>query len=216
MKSSTKDIISAMNWRYAVKRFNTKKKLTSTDLEALLEIARLSPSSLGLMPYKIVVIANNKKLRQKIYDTACDQPKITEAPYLLVFCTYRKLTTAFADSFIDLFAKERKLSNEQVANLRKARRAFITETSHKELDEWAGDQAFIDLGVLIASAALLRIDAAPIGGFKSEVLDKVLNLKKYNLRSRVVCALGYRSDQDTEAKEKKVRFSKSDFVIKLK
>lgn len=216
MRISTKDIIAAMNWRYAVKRFNPKRKLTATDLEALLEITRLSPSSLGLMPYKIVVIANNKKIRQKMYDTACNQPKIIEAPYLLVFCTFRKFTTAFVDSFIDLFAKERKLSNEQVANLRKARRAFITKTNHKELDEWAGDQAFIGLGVLIASASLLRIDAAPIGGFKSEVLDKILNLKKYNLRSRVVCALGYRSDKDLEAKEKKVRLAKSKFITRLK
>lgn len=216
MNVSPKQIIEAMNWRYAVKRFNPKKKLVASDLEMLLEIVRLSPSSLGLLPYKVVVIANNKKLRQKIYDKAADQPKVLEAPCLLVFCTYRKFTKAFVDSFIDLFAKERKLSQERVANLRKARRAFITETSAKDLDEWAGDQAFVGLGVLIAAAAVARIDAGPMGGFKPEVLDTVLNFKKYNLRSRVMCALGYRSDDDPESKQKKVRWPKSQFIMNIK
>lgn len=216
MKIPTKKVAEAMKWRYAVKHFDTKKKLTVTDLQMLLETVRLSPSSLGLLPYKVVVVANNKKLRQKIYDKAADQQKVLEAPYLLVFCTYRKFTKAYVDSFIDLFAKERKLSQERVAKLRKARREFITETSAKELDEWAGDQAFIGLGVLIAAAATARIDAGPMGGFKPEILDKILNLKKYNLRSRVMCALGYRSATDPEAKQKKVRWPKSQFIISIK
>lgn len=216
MEMNTKEVVEAMNWRYAVKRFNPKKKLATRDLKLLLETVRLSPSSLGLLPYKVVMIANNKKLRQKIYDKAGDQLKILEAPYLLVFCTYRKFTKEFVDSFIDLFAKERKLSQERVVNLRKARRAFITDTSIKELDEWAGDQAFIGLGVLIVAAATARIDAGPMGGFKPLVLDRILNLKKYNLRSRVMCALGYRSEQDPESKQKKVRRPKSDFIVNIK
>jgi len=216
MKIPPKKIVEAMNWRYAVKRFDPKKKLATSDLEMLLETVRLSPSSLGLMPYKVLVIANNKKLRQAIYDKAADQPKVLEAPCLLVFCTYRKFTKAFVDSYIDLFAKERKLSQERVANLRKARRAFITDSSATELDEWAGDQAFVGLGVLIAAAASAHIDAGPMGGFKPEILDKVLNLKKYNLRSRVMCALGYRSATDSESKQPKVRWPKSTFIVNIK
>lgn len=209
------DVIKAMKWRYAVKYFNKKRKLTNHELELLLEATRLSPSSLGLLPYKIVVV-ENKTARKLIYDKASDQPKVIEASHLLVFCTYRKLSRSFVDSFIDLFAKERKMSMEQVANLRKSRRSFITETPAKELDEWAGDQAFVGLGVLLTAAAMARIDAGPMGGFKPEVVDKILNLKKYNLRSRVMCALGTRSLEDTEARQKKVRWSKSDFIIKIK
>lgn len=209
------DVIKAMKWRYAVKYFNKKKKLTNHELELLLEAARLSPSSLGLLPYKIVVV-ENKTARKLIYDKASDQPKVLEASHLLVFCTYRKLSRSFVDSFIDLFAKERKMSMEQVANLRKSRRSFITETSAKELDEWAGDQAFVGLGVLLTAAAMARIDTGPMGGFKPEIVDKILNLKKYNLRSRVMCALGTRSLEDTEARQKKVRWPKSDFIIKIK
>ncbi len=208
-------MLDAMRWRYAVKRFDTKKPLAKADLAALLEAARLAPSSLGLQPYKIVVV-KNKKLRQRIFKEACNQPKVLEAPYLLVFCTPTSFTRAFVDSFIDLFAKERGMSEEQVANLRKARRGFIAETPAPELDEWAGDQAFVALGVLLTAAAVMHIDAGPMGGFKPKELDKVLNLKKYKLRSRVLCALGYRSKDDPEAKEKKVRRTTKDLIITLK
>ena len=208
-------IIQALHWRYAVKIFNPKKKLAAADLNALLEAARLSPSSLGLLPYKIVVVENSAA-RKLIFEQASNQSKITEASHLLVFCTYRSYTRSFIDAFVDMFSKERHLSPEQTANLRKARRAFVKETSPKDLDEWAGDQAFIGLGILLASAAMVGIDAGPMGGFKPEVLDEILNLRRYNLRSRVLCALGYRSAEDAEAKAKKVRWPFKDFVIKIK
>ncbi len=210
-----KEILKAFNWRYAVKIFDTKKKLAKTDLNTLLEIVRLSPSSLGLQPYKIIIV-ENKKLRQKIFAKASSQRKILEAPYLLVFCTYRSYSRAFVDSFIDRFIHARKLKPEQAKRLRTARQQYITETSFKELDEWAGNQTFIALGVLLSAAAMARIDAGPMGGFKPKVLDEVLNLKKYNLHSRVLCALGYRSATDPEAKAIKVRRALSELVIKLK
>lgn len=204
-----------MRWRYAVKKFDTKKKLARIDLDELLEATRLSPSSFGLQPYKIIVV-ENKKLRKKLYKEACDQIKVVEAPYLLVFCTYRTYTQAWVDSFVDLFSRERKLSAEQTAKLRKARRAFIKETSNTDLDIWASNQAFLALGVILTSAAMVRIDACPMGGFKPKELDRVLNLKKYNLRSKVLCTLGYRSAEDKTAKQKKVRWPNSKVIIRIK
>ncbi len=209
------DILTAFQWRYAVKIFDTKKKLHKADIETLLEIIRLSPSSLGLQPYKIVIV-ENKKLRQQIFNIASHQRKIIEAPYLLVFCTYKKYSRTFVDSFINRFVKERKLTLQQAKNLRTARQEYISKTSFRELDEWAGNQAFIALGVLLSAAAIAHIDAGPMGGFEPKKLDKILNLKKYNLHSRVLCALGHRSFKDPEAKAIKVRRPLSELVIKLK
>lgn len=207
--------LSALRWRYAVKIFDPGKKLAAKDLNALLEAARLSPSSLGLQPFKIVVV-ENKAARQLVFEKACDQPKVVEAPYFLVFCTYQKYDRAFVDRFIDRFAAARHMSEEKVAKLRKARRAFITKSPFKELDEWAGQQAFLALGTLLSAAALSRIDACPMGGFKPAELDKVLNLQKYNLRSRVLCTLGYRASTDKEAKQAKVRRPLDELVVRIK
>ncbi len=215
MKISLSHILEAMNWRYAVKKFDVSKKVSSKDLDALLEVARLSPSSMGLQPYKIVVV-ENKAARKLILAAASTQTKIVESSYLLVFCTYKKFTKQWVNSYIDLFAKERKLSTEQVANLRKSRHAFISETSAKDLEQWASNQAYIGFGVLLEAAALSKIDACPMGGFKPKELDKVLNLNKFNLQSTVLCALGYRAKDDKESKQVKVRKPKSEFIVKIK
>lgn len=207
--------LSALKWRYAVKAFDPKKKLAASDLNGLLEAARLSPSSLGLQPFKIVVV-ENKAARKLIFEKACNQPKVVESPCLLVFCTYQKYDRAFVDRFIDRFAAARRMSEEKVANLRKARRAFIAETPFKELDEWAGQQAFLALGTLLSAAAVSGIDACPMGGFKPAELDKVLNLKKHNLRSRVLCTIGYRSPADIEAKQPKVRRPLDELIVRIR
>ncbi len=210
------DILKAFQWRYATKLFNPRKRLAASDLKRLLEIVRLSPSSLGLQPYKILVISN-KKIRQRIVDSgACTQRKVLEAPYLLAFCTPTSFPRSFIDSFITRFRDERKMTEADVAKLRAARRKYAATTDFAQLEQWADEQAFIALGVLLSAAAMARIDAGPMGGFKVDILDSVLGLSKKKLRSRVLCSLGYRDSSDPEAKAKKVRRSFSELFTEIK
>ena len=51
-------IIEALKWRFATKLFNPERNVSDSDLETLLETVRLAPSSLGLQPWKALVIAN--------------------------------------------------------------------------------------------------------------------------------------------------------------
>ena len=51
-------IVSSLGWRYATKGFDTAKKVSQGDLDTLLEAIRLSPSSLGIQPWKVLVISN--------------------------------------------------------------------------------------------------------------------------------------------------------------
>lgn len=59
------NFIENQNWRYATKKFDTTKKVSSKDLETLKEAVRLSVSSYGLQLYKVIIIedeATKKKL----------------------------------------------------------------------------------------------------------------------------------------------------------
>ena len=53
-------------------------------------------------------------------------------------------------------------------------------------------------------------------GFLHKKFDEILGLDKKGYESRVVCALGYRSDKDDYAKAKKVRFSKEETFWEVK
>ena len=68
-------IVEQLNWRYATKKFDSSKKLTQEQLDELLESARLSASSFGLQPYKLVVVTD-PVIRAKLREHAWNQPQV--------------------------------------------------------------------------------------------------------------------------------------------
>ena len=84
----------------------------------------------------------------------------------------------------------------------------INNRSENEIRNWAQKQAYIALGFLLEAAALKNIDSCPMEGFDHNKFDEILGLDKIGYESIVACPLGYRSENDSYAKAKKVRFSK--------
>jgi nitroreductase len=74
-------------------------------------------------------------------------------------------------------------------------------------DAWARNQAYIALGNLLTSAALLGIDACPMEGFDRSQYDELLGLKDQGYGSAVIATLGYRASTDKYAEAPKVRFA---------
>jgi nitroreductase len=64
------------------------------------------------------------------------------------------------------------------------------------------------------TAAQLRIDTCPMGGFDQVQMDKVLHLGEKGLASVALCAIGYRGD-DAYASAPKSRLSADEVVVTL-
>jgi len=112
------------------------------------------------------------------------------------------------DEFIRLISETRAVPEESLEAYRKGMVGAVgSKSQQNELGNWASRQAYIALGFLLETAALKGIDSCPMEGFDSKKFDVILGLDKNNFESRVVCTLGYRSENDTYAKQKKVRFS---------
>ena len=60
-----KEILKALNFRHATKEFDESKKISDEDFDIILETARLSPSSMGIEPWKFMVI-QNKEVREEL------------------------------------------------------------------------------------------------------------------------------------------------------
>ena len=69
------NFIENQNWRYATKKFDATKKVSDADLAILKEAIRLSTSSYGLQPYKLIIVENSE-LRAKIQPAAWGQSQI--------------------------------------------------------------------------------------------------------------------------------------------
>ncbi|MDP3380315.1 MAG: nitroreductase family protein [bacterium] len=68
-------IIEALNWRYATKSFDTSKKVSSDDLEDIIESFRLTPSSFGLEPWKLIVIENDE-IKNELVNYSYNQKQV--------------------------------------------------------------------------------------------------------------------------------------------
>ena len=65
MNDMQQTIINAFNFRHATKRFDSDKKISESEFNTILEAGRLSPSSLGLEPWKFIVV-QNAEIRNKL------------------------------------------------------------------------------------------------------------------------------------------------------
>lgn len=207
------DILSKLNKRYATKVFDKTKEVSEADMETLLEAIRLSASSFGLQPYKVLVVTD-PAIREELKKVAWNQPQITDASALLIFAAKVDTNAASIDEFVDLVADTRNIPKEALAGYRDMMKGSVQGMSQEQIETWVSKQAYIALGFGLVAAAVLGLDACPMEGFSGDDFDRILDINKLGLKSKVVMAVGYRSEEDKYQHLAKVRPKKKDFFIK--
>jgi nitroreductase len=195
------EILKALNWRYAVKIFDKDKKISEEDLNTILEAGILSPSSLGLEPWKFIIV-KDPKTRAKLFEVS-KQPKVTDSSYLIVL-TYK---TDIKEIINERLERTARIQNQKVEELDTYKTFLENGTKNKteqELDSWLKAQSYIPLGIMTQTASLLDIDNCPMEGFQNDKVDEILNLKSQNLKSVTMLALGYRGI-DPQSEKPKIR-----------
>jgi nitroreductase len=201
-----------LNWRYATKKFDPSKKISKQDLTRLLEALRFSPSSYGLQPWKFVII-HDPVLRKKLRPHAWDQPQVTDADTLIVFCVLKTMDEEYVKNYVDLIATVRGVTKESLSGYEQKIMSSLKGKGPEAISQWMKHQVYIALGVFLAECAHRKIDACPMEGFDPKKFDEILGLPKEGLESVVLCAIGYRASDDKYARSKKVRFDKKDVFI---
>jgi nitroreductase/dihydropteridine reductase len=207
-------LLESLNWRYATKRM-TGEKVPQEKVNAILEAARLAPTASGIQPFSILSISD-RELLAKIQPIANNQPQITEASHLLVFAAWDNISAEQIDHVFSQVIRERNLPAEALDNYKTFLTNHFNGMTREERFNSAARQAYIAFGVAIVAAAVEKVDATPMEGFKSADLDKLLGLPEKGLRSTSLLALGYRDTaNDWLANLKKVRRPIEELVIEL-
>jgi nitroreductase len=206
-------LLDALRWRYATKAFDSKRKIPADTWSALEDSLVLSPSSFGLQPYRFLVI-NDPATRERLLPHAWGQRQVVDASHFIVFAARTSVTEAEIDTFIAHIARTRGVTPESLVSYRGMMTGMLLSDGFKPLvPHWTARQAYIALGNLLTSAALLGVDACPMEGFVPAEFDQVLGLPAQGLAAVVCCALGYRHADDKYALAPKVRLPKSDLLM---
>lgn len=208
-------LISQLNWRYAVKKFDATKKIPANTWATLEDSLVLTPSSYGLQPWKFFVV-ENADTRKKLLPHSWGQQQVVDASHLLVFAMKKNISPADAERLIARTCEVRSLPASALDGYKNMMVGSLTRSTREQIDAWMSRQCFIALGQFMASCALLGVDACPMEGFVPEKYDEVLGLGELGYHSIVVATVGYRANDDAYASLKKVRYSKEELIHRFK
>ena len=105
------EIINDLTWRYATKKFDATKKISSIDLQTLLNVLRYTPTSYGIQPLKFLVVTNHE-LRIKLQNASFNQSQVTEASHLIVICAHLETSPNHIDEMTELMSVTRSIEIE--------------------------------------------------------------------------------------------------------
>jgi len=206
------NILDQLNWRYAVKQFDTEKKLRKDQVETLLKAANLTATSFGMQPSKIIVV-ENKSLREELVQYSWGQRQVADASHLLIITINSSAGEKEVDAFVKRTAVARSTSEDNLEGMSKMIKGFLRGMDDSQKYNWMSNQAHIILGNLLTVCAVEGIDACPIAGFQPEKYDELLELEKDGQKSVLVLPVGFRLDSDKYADFSKVRMTDNEYVI---
>ena len=206
-------LLNALNWRYAVREFSNAD-VPETLINTLLEATRLSPSSYGLQPYKLIVV-RSRAVRARLLKHSYGQEKVLKSSHFVVFAAETKIGDDTVDRYAKMLSTQRTTLSPDTLGYIAHIKAALSSMTEDQQQQWAREQAYIALGNFLTSAAILGIDSCPMTGFDGLGYDLELGLAQKGLAAVAVAALGQRSPSDQTSSLKKIRRTRDDFVLEI-
>lgn len=208
------DTLATAKTRYATKAYDAEKKIPQAQFEKLLEILRFSPSSVNIQPWHFL-IAETDEAKQRIASALTgnytyNAAKVLNSSHTLVFCTRTDISAEYLEQLLQQDDVSGRFKDEKAKQgQRDTRQGYVEfyRNELKNLPAWMENQTYLALGQLLFAAGLEGIDATPMEGFDRELINKEFALTEKGLKASVIVSLGYRSENDFNAKLPKSRLS---------
>ena len=216
------DLLNVSKTRYTTKAYDPIRKIPKEQVARLLEILRLTPSSINIQPWHFF-IADNQAAKERIAKAlvgkyAYNAPKVLDSSHTILFCTKADISEQHLDNLLTQDDISGRFKDENAKQGQKDSRSGYVDYYRNEkgdIQRWAENQTFIALGQILLAAGIEGIDATPIGGFDEQIINDELQLTEKGLVPSVLLTLGYRSENDFNAQLPKSRLDKEQIFTQL-
>lgn len=196
------DYLQLMQNRLSVRSY-LDKEISKKDLTYILECARLSPSSLGLEPWKFLIF-QNKKHKKEISQIANNQAHVQNCAAIVIV-----LARADFKDYFEEKLKKRNLFQEEFQKRINTYKPFIDGMDLEQSFAYAKEQSYIASTNIINAAFSLNLGACIIGGFDQNKINQYLKLDTNKQRVSLIITLGYPSN---DTKINKARFDFNEVI----
>jgi len=194
-----KDVI---NNRRSVNFFDPKKDVSEEHIKTIIEMASKAPSSFNLQPWSLIILRGlEDKMRLK--KLAWDQPKVTEAPVVLVVLADRDGWMEghrFVEKDFQEMIKAGAMTGEQRQWFADARKTLYGTTEEAAQAFACKNAGFFVMGLMLAAKSL-GIDTHPMDGFDHEGVKKEFNIPD-NYWIPLLLSVGYFNESNELAPPK--------------
>ncbi len=172
------DTFDAIKQRRSVKHYDPNHKFSDEEIEKLMSLAVLSPTSFNMQNWRFVLV-QDPAIRKKIRSVAWDQSQVTDSSLLLVICA-------------DLKAWKKDPAQYWKNAPKEARDFLVPAMSpfYEGKEQLQRDEAMRSCGIaaqtLMLSAKTMGYDSNPMIGFDSEKVAEIINLPEDHVISMLM------------------------------
>lgn len=169
-----KDVIQQ---RRAVNFFDTTKDVTYAQLKQIIETAALAPSSSNLQPWKVIVLRDKEK-KETLRKVAMNQPKITDAPVVLIVLGDREGFKKGNSGFEKVFAESVKAGTtkqEQYDGFANSTNSLYGISPERQVAFACKNAGFFAMSLMLA-AKDAGLDSHPMDGFDIDGVRRAFNI----------------------------------------
>ncbi len=178
--------------RRAINFFDPDKDVPETLLRQILETATKAPSSFNLQPWNLIVLRDKEK-KEKLKALAWGQPKVAEAPVVLIFLAdkngWQEGHPTVEKNWQEMM-KAGSMKAEQRDWFLNAAKSLYGWSTDANLAFAAKNTGFFAMSVMYAATSL-GLESHPMDGFDHEAVRKAFNIPD-NFWVPLLLAIGYR------------------------
>lgn len=216
------NIIEIAQTRYSTKKFDTSRPISAELMAQVKDLLRLSPSSVNSQPWHFV-IAGTETGKTRIAKAAqghyiANESKILEAAQSIVFCVKTDLSDTYLENLLDQEERDGRIESAEMKAKVKKVRAFYADLHRKDWGDtqcWMEKQVYLNMGAFLLGVQALGLDAVPIEGVDTQVLDQEFDLANQGYKALAVVAIGYKDPNDFNAKLPKSRWPEARIISEI-
>ncbi len=149
--------------RRATRRFDPDRPVADELLKQILHLATFAPSGYNLQPWRFIVVREPRN-RQKLRTCAYNQPKIVEAPVVLIVLGYHFPHRSHLEPMVERQLALGAVTSDAAAAIRAS--AFRTMERVADPALWATRSTMLAAATLAIAAESLGVASAPMEGFE--------------------------------------------------
>lgn len=199
------DIVEYAKTRHTAKAYEPTRRISDADIEKIRTLLRFSPSSTNIQPWHFV-IAGTEESKEKVVKAAerlygFNADAIRNASHVVVFASRLEADEAYLHQVLAQEEEDGRFDANPDFKARQhaGRSLFVNlhKRDFKDVQHWMDKQVYLNLGQFLLGVATLGIDATPMEGIETKVLDEEFGLREKGYASLLVVPLGY-SDNEAD------------------